>query len=567
MMSKYLIWFNPKIQINEEDLKDWTLVAMPNANEFWSVKAKKFEGKSVIFLFAGDDERGRVIPAARALLEVTPDVRLLRVTTEVPVTNELLESATKIPEELLDIAEDDFASLSDIDTVPQIHPAQDYSDSTLYVGTRINGKDYLITSSREMIPLIACPSRGIALVETQLNMVGFSHSRVLDFFSGSAKESPNELHGDIVSYLQKHIYFPTPETFDLLALWNMLTYVFRVFRYIPYLHLNAEKGSGKTLLMELMSPISFNGVLLSQPSAPTVLKLIEQDSATLFIDEAEGLGEKHSASSLLRNVLKTGFGRSGVYYSSDVMHRTFSPKCFAGINMLDDVLADRTITVRLVRKTGLETTELYRETPLMQKLQSDLRDRLYLFALEYGVGIAADYNKETTIYDKLPHLSNRAFDVWVPLYKIVNAFADGDDKARIFQSLDTLSQADGRRRKIRDAEENETGLALGMLDDVLLHVPALELDGDVKYYDPDAIFETLRRLDLVPKSMQKKGLSRMLKRTLDIDSIPRSFAGRTKRMYAISAKELDGYRRRYSDVVEEQPADGIRTDEHTKEVT
>jgi len=41
----------------------------------------------------------------------------------------------------------------------------------------------------------------------------------------------------------------------------------------------------------------------------------------------------------------------------------------------------------------------------------------------------------------------------------------------------------------------------------------------MKYYDPDVIYDSLHRLDLLPKSMEKKGLSRMLKRTLDIDSI------------------------------------------------
>jgi hypothetical protein len=176
---------------------------------------------------------------------------------------------------------------------------------------------------------------------------------------------------------------------------------------------------------------------------------------------------------------------------------------------------------------------------------------LYLFGLQYGVGIAEDYNSEITLYDKLPHLSNRAYDVWVPLFKIVNAFKEGDDKTRVFNSLDVLSQTDARRRVIRDAEENETGLAVAMLDDVLPHVLPLETKDDMKYYDPDVIYESLHRLDLLPKSMEKKGLSRMLKRTLDIDSIPRSFGSGTKRMYAISSTELESYRRRYADVAVE----------------
>ena len=550
-MNKNLIWFNSKIKVAAEDIKDWNILANPGADVFWSDAVKEFDGSTVVFLLVENSERGRIIPAAHAILGVTSDVRLMRVSEESPITSAMLENAAKIPEALLDIDEEDLASLTEVEVLPQLHPAQDYLDSTFYYGTKIHGKDYLITSGQEMIPLIACPGRGISLIEDQLSMVGFSQSGGLNYFSGAENETPNAMHADILTYIKRHIYFPTPETYDLIAVWIMGTYIFRAFRYFPYLHLNAEKGSGKTLLMELMSPIAFNGVHMSQPSAATVLKLIAQDSATLFIDEAEGLGENRSASSQLKNVLKTGFARSGVYYSGDEMYRTYSPKCFAGINMLDDVLADRTITVRLIRKTGYDTTELYRETPLMRKSQSELRDRLYLFGLQYGVGIAEDYNSENTLYDKLPHLSNRAYDVWVIFFKIVNSFKEGDDKTRVFNSLDVLSQTDARRRVIRDAEENETGLAVAMLDDVLPHVLPLETKNDMKYYDPDVIYESLHRLDLLPKSMEKKGLSRMLKRTLDIDSIPRSFGSGTKRMYAISTTELDSYRKRYADVVVE----------------
>ena len=550
-MNKNLIWFNSNIKVPAEDIKDWNIIANPGTDVFWTDKVNQFEDATVVFLQVENNERGRIIPAVRAVLEITSDVKLLSVSADSLITSIMLDNAAKIPDALLDIDEEDLASLSDVEEVTLLHPAQDYFNSTIYYGTKIHGKDFLITSEREMIPLIACPSRGISLIEDQLSMAGFSHSSVLDYFSGAGIEAPNVLHADILSYIERYIYLPMPELYDLIAVWIMGTFIYRAFRYFPYLHLNAEKGSGKTLLMELMSPIAFNGVYMSQPTAATVLKLIAQDSATLFIDEAEGLGEKRSATSQLKNILKTGFARSGVYYSGNELFRTYSPKCFAGINMLDDVLADRTITVRLIRKTGENKTDLYRETPLMRKMQSELRDRLYMFGLQNGTAIAEDYNSESTLYDKLPHLSNRAYDVWVPLFKIVNAFAEGDDKTRVFNSLDVLSQTDARRRVIRDAEENETGLAVAMLDEVLAHIQPLETKDDVKYYDPDIIYDSLRRLDLLPKSMAKKGLSRMLKRTLDIDSIPRSFGSGTKRMYAVSSSELESYRRRYADVVVE----------------
>src|SRR5450759_3333571 len=119
---------------------------------------------------------------------------------------------------------------------------------------------------------------------------------------------------------------------------------------------------------------------------------------------------------------------------------------FSTLDRLDDVLADRTITIKMLRKTEAEKPDLYRETPLVIKQQAQMRDKLYLFGLQHGPKIAADYQSEQTLYDKLPHLSNREYDVWLALFKIVNAFPEGEAKMRMFQSLDLLSQTDSKRR-------------------------------------------------------------------------------------------------------------------------
>jgi hypothetical protein len=85
-----------------------------------------------------------------------------------------------------------------------------------------------------------------------------------------------------------------------------------------------------------------------------------------------------------------------------------------------------------------------------------------------------------------------------------------------------------------------------MMDEVLAHVQPLESKGDLRYFDPDAIFLVLQRQELIPKSMQKKGLSRMLKRVLDIDSLPRQFGLGTKRMYVVDMTQFDNYKLRYA---------------------
>ena len=130
----------------------------------------------------------------------------------------------------------------------------------------------------------------------------------------------------------------------------------------------------------------------------------------------------------------------------------------------------------------------------------------------------------------------------------MNAFSDGEVKLRVFQSLDLLSQTESKRRGIRDAEENETGTLVGMLNDVLPQLRPLD-QGRIDYDDPDGLLVALQKAERLPHSVKKKSLSRMLNKALEISSVPRPFGNGTKRMYAVNAKKLEEYRKRYADGV------------------
>jgi hypothetical protein len=148
------------------------------------------------------------------------------------------------------------------------------------------------------------------------------------------------------------------------------------------------------------------------------------------------------------------------------------------------------------------------------------------------------------------HLSNRAYDVWVPLFRIVSAFTNADVRGQAFASLDKLSQLDGARRRVRDAEQNETGELLQGLTDVLKSIQPLSEDGGMRYYDPDVVYGAMIKDEKISKSVKKKGFSRLIKRILDIDSVPRAFGLGTKRMYAFDVVKFEEYKKRYSDDAE-----------------
>ena len=162
--------------------------------------------------------------------------------------------------------------------------------------------------------------------------------------------------------------------------------------------------------------------------------------------------------------------------------------------------------------------------------------------------IASDYESEKPNYDKLVHLTNRAYDVWVPLYLIVTCFQSEDLKNNVFNSLDKISQLDGKRRNARDIEDNETGnLVIGLLEVLKQVKPYNEVDG-ISYYEPDPLYSAMVREENIPKKMLRKAFSRLLKRVLEIESSPRGYGLKTKRMYAIDLKKMEEYKKRYTDI-------------------
>jgi hypothetical protein len=199
----------------------------------------------------------------------------------------------------------------------------------------------------------------------------------------------------------------------------------------------------------------------------------------------------------------------------------------------------------MVRKTVEERRELYRENPLMLRRQSEIRDLLYRFALRHGPRIVNEYNAQTELFDNLPHLNNRAFDIWLPLFKITAAFDESNEKTQIFDSLDRYSQLDLRRKNQRDRDENESAVLVEALLSIIQNTLPIKTDGNLLSFDPKSVHELLLISEAIPRNMEKKALSRLLRRTLEIESVPTAVGGQTRRLYVIDKAKISEYQRRY----------------------
>lgn len=221
------------------------------------------------------------------------------------------------------------------------------------------------------------------------------------------------------------------EQLDALALWVVHTHCFEAAETTPYLHItSAEKRSGKTRLLELLSLLVAQPWFTSQTTTPVLVRKIEAEMPTLLLDESDTAfrGNREYAETL-RGILNAGFRRGGVASRCEgqgaaMTYRDFSvysPKAIAGIGHLPDTVADRSIRIELRRRAPHENVERFHLRSA--QLEADpIRDRLCRLADRILPRLRAHR-------PALPEdLDDRAQDVWEPLLAI--AELAGEDWTR-----------------------------------------------------------------------------------------------------------------------------------------
>jgi hypothetical protein len=335
---------------------------------------------------------------------------------------------------------------------------------------------------------------------------------------------------------------------SFVTLWVMGSYLFMIFRYYPYVWLNAEKGSGKTLLMEILSSIAFNGELITNPTESVIFRDISNNLITMFIDEVEQLRkrDKDTYGSLI-SILNSGFNKSGVVKRTESTgqggfvvkgYSAYSPKMFAGINEIDDVLQDRTVRIPLLRKKDNEPVERYKETAKIVALQRSLRDELYMFALTYAKDIAEIYHATDEVIEGMSHLNNRELDIWEPVFLLANVIDAQTDSTKLTDTMEALSKKSVEEKQSDSVSQNETYKLLNVIKLMLDELNPLLEDDNMKVFDSKDVFEYFQGSDDYEWMQKRNALTTRLKR-IKIKSEQKRIDGEKKRVYIMDITEFN----------------------------
>jgi hypothetical protein len=448
------------------------------------------------------------------------------------------KSPTK--KELLEILNDEENSRT-------IHPAQDFTEGIMTFTVKIKDTPCLIASDKRFFTFQDAEKEGFILRHNTVDTTRFSYKGIKSFIEIARSVNTLSLYNKVYEYIKQFIHFPDESYLNYVTLWVIGTYIFMIFRYYPYVWLNAEKGSGKTLLMEILSAIAFNGELITNPTESVIFRDITNNLNTMFIDEVDQLRkrDKETYGSIIR-LLNAGFSKAGVVKRVEQTSKgrfvvktyiAYSPKMFAGINEIDDVLQDRTVRIPLLRKKDNEIVQRYKETDDILKLQQSIRDDLYIFALNHAREIAEIYHTEGDVIEGMSHLNNREFDIWEPIFLLANMVDTQYGTTKLTDMMEALSKKSAEEKQSDDVSQNETYKLLNLLKAMLDELSPINQDNDIRMYDAEKVFEYFKANDDFDWIQRTNVLTRRLKK-VKVVSEQKRIDGVKKRVYILKMAEF-----------------------------
>lgn len=205
------------------------------------------------------------------------------------------------------------------------------------------------------------------------------------------------------------------------TLWIAFTWFIDEFKVAPIAMITApEKRCGKTLLLELLGKLVRRPLPASNITAAAMFRAIDKWAPTLLIDEADAFMNDNEE---LRGVINSGHGRSSAFTIRTVgpthepkQFSTWCAKVISGIGTQASTIMDRSIILKLRRKTNVEKVERLRHIPDSTFLT--IKSKLLHLSVNEREGIES---QRVSLPDQL---NDRAQDNWEPLFLIASLAGD-----------------------------------------------------------------------------------------------------------------------------------------------
>jgi hypothetical protein len=376
---------------------------------------------------------------------------------------------------IYDASSFEYADFEIVTGKTEFIPSQFFTNSSAYLTIRLN------TQVKDVVEdgiYVISSDRKISEITSFTTKYNYSVTRKPDFdcrwsivslraFLNNGQR-PNDLlttYTQILDTLNLYLDLGNETIYKVTALWIIGTYFYRQFKAYPYYNINGLMNSGKSKMLELCSLIAFNGELLMGSTPAFIIRSINDNCSSIFLDEAEKLKDTSNPDSqtlilMLNSGYKAGakIGKMTVASNNKGWNQSrydpYSPKMVAGINNISDTLVSRSINLTLIASENTEIKN--REIQSDFKVFSDIRDGLYWSVLTDFQLVREVY---ATLYEE--SITGRNWEVWKPILTLACVLDEvrGDNEPIIYQEI-----LDYAKAKIKVAsqitEDSQTAIQL-----------------------------------------------------------------------------------------------------------
>jgi hypothetical protein len=256
------------------------------------------------------------------------------------------------------------------------------------------------------------------------------------------------------AYLARFCSLPSDAALDTVTLWVAHTHAVDishrlVFETTPRLAiLSNGPASGKTRLLELVQRLSANGVQVADPTGPAVVSLIDEEHATVCIDEIDMLFGPGNGQRAVRTVLNTGYRVGAKIPRAGKIRDCFGPVALAG--MAQNFRTSTALRPTFTRSIVVNMRPASACVDYRERLHGQHGRALNAALTAWGASRAAAL---ATAWPALPEgVTGRLADIWEPLVAIGEvAGGEWGERARRACMALALSDVDGHEEAVTPA--------------------------------------------------------------------------------------------------------------------
>ncbi len=369
--------------------------------------------------------------------------------------------------EVAQAEEDDVPQILS-DDIPLLSPALGFRRDVAMVtvsitertkGNKLNIQPYLVTSTRELRRLtheqiITVSEKEVALKvipEGSEFLMRWRYSDLRRYLEGETVQ-PGEVFTTIHDLFKQYIDFRSEIESRILTLWTVGTYFYTLFPAYPYLALNGPKNSGKSTVLRVLQPLAFNMITTSDPTGPSMFRLIHHTSCTVGIDEAERYhNPRDPGMQQIRQLLNSGYkqGMPAIRVTGDDFKPqafdVYSPKILAAIMGLEDILASRCIAIPM-RRTNRKMPSFPPDFD-----GATIRHQLYTLALTHFQAVYRNYFERPELHK----LHNRSGELWSPLVALAAFFEEQGSMNGLLDAVSNAAEWDEQISEGKSLSERE----------------------------------------------------------------------------------------------------------------